>query len=83
MASAHVVRVALVNVLADGSVKTTNEMTISQKIKANTEVRVRPDAAIPNSADYPKIEDYITAEAAAGFRLVHLDQSFIVTHKDT
>lgn len=80
MAQTHVVRMSLVQVLATGAIKTDNAMSIGEKITANTEVRVRPKSTVPNSADYPTIEDYIEAEGADGFVLVHLDQTYIVTH---
>lgn len=91
MAAAHVVNIVLVHVdsetheifTKDGSPlsKMTTPVTraTNRPRTFSTEHRVQPDATIPNSAGYPTIPAYITAEVAAGFRLAHMDQTYIVT----
>lgn len=44
-----------------------------------TQFRVIPDATIPSSSGAPDIKTYLTLEDALGFKLVHIDQSFIIT----
>jgi len=41
---------------------------------------VIPDSNIPSSAGSPTIKEYLELEAAEGFVLKHIDQSFIVTY---
>lgn len=44
-----------------------------------TEHRVLPDAAIPNTANYPTIPAYLVLEAGGGFKFKHLDQTYVIT----
>lgn len=81
MAAAHCVKIVQVQVLADGTIKTDNNMTIAQKITSNSQFRVQPKTGIASSANYPTIEDYVEAEGAIGFYVVHLGQTYIVTYK--
>lgn len=46
----------------------------------STEQRILPDPLnATNTANYPDIPTYLRAEDAAGFKLVHIDQSYIIT----
>jgi hypothetical protein len=44
-----------------------------------TEHRIIESADIPNSTNNPTIKEYLVAEDASGFSLVHIDQTFIIT----
>jgi hypothetical protein len=53
--------------------------TIAQMTKTDMEMRVMADSAIASSANNPSIKDYLEAEDAAGFNLIHMDNTIIVT----
>jgi hypothetical protein len=55
--------------------------TIARARDFSTEMRIIVDAAIPSSAGNPDIPTYLTAEDALGFKLVHIDQSTVITQK--
>ncbi len=75
----HVVNIQLVKVNQDGTIVTGKETTIANMLHYETQHRVASNPNVPNSANYPTIEDYLIAEDAAGFVLVHMDQYLIVT----
>lgn len=91
MAAAHVATLVLVHVDSETQEVFTKDSSKMDKMTTkvsrattrprtfSTEHRVLPDAAIPNSAGYPTIPAYIALEVAAGFRLAHMDQTYIVT----
>lgn len=77
----HIVRLRPIAVDATGAVIDKNKATIGQVARGgSTEPRVIPDLNIASSANYPTIEDYIIAEAAAGFVVRHIDQTMIITY---
>lgn len=45
----------------------------------STEHRIQPDPAIPNSAGYPTVPDYLTLESGGGYNFVHMDQTYVIT----
>ena len=54
--------------------------TIAQRMAATLEMRVMEDSGVTSSAGNPTIKDYLTLEAAAGFKLQHMDNNIIVTY---
>ncbi len=54
---------------------------ISDMLNTKMEALVIPDAAIPNTANYPTIKTYLELEDSDNFELKHLDQSFIITYE--
>lgn len=77
--TAHTAYIGPAYVLPSGTVKAKDRMTIADMLQATQEMRVVPDATIPNSANYPTIEQYITLEAAAGFKVKAINGTIIVT----
>jgi len=77
----HVAYMSLVNVNKAGVVvnKNLSSTTINEVIKCATEIRVMQDANLPNTSGYPTIADYLTAEVADGYSLLHMSQTIIVT----
>lgn len=53
--------------------------TTSRPREFTTEHRILPDAAIPNSANYPTIPAYLALEDGGGFKLAHMDQTYVIT----
>ncbi len=78
----HVARVGLFTVDQNGARidKSSPNTTINQLKVSRLEMLVIPDAAIASSANYPTVKNYLEAEATAGFKLQHMDQSYIVTY---
>lgn len=78
----HVVRVGLFTVDSNGQRidKTSNNLPINTMKNTSMDSLVIPDAAIPSSAGYPKIKTYLELEAASGYKLQHMDQTFIITY---
>ena len=79
----HVVRVGLFTVDAANNQrinKNSPSTTFNQLKNTSMEALVIPDSGIPSSAGYPTIKEYLEAEAAAGYTLRHMDQSFIITY---
>jgi len=72
MASVHVASTIIKPIDATGNVVDKNNTTISVMTKSSSEIRV-------DVAGFPTIEAYLTAEYADGFRLIHMDQTYIVT----
>lgn len=90
----HIASIQLVNVNSDtgkifqrgGNTLTINgvdasaqNVSIGETLRFSTEHRVIRDPDIPNTANNPTVDDYIRAEDASGFTLVHLDQYKIIT----
>jgi hypothetical protein len=82
MAQVHVARVGLFTVDQTGTRldKCCPTTSINDLKNTRQEFLVLPDAGIPNSAGYPTLKAFLEAEAAAGFVLNHLDQSFAITY---
>lgn len=77
----HIVYLKLADVTPGGTVVSKDDKTTTlNQIKTSTkQFRVIPDPDVPNSVNSPSIKDYIEAEAANDFQLMHLDQTFIIT----
>lgn len=80
MAATHYVQVSLIRVGPDGSPISQQE-PIKHHLEIDLEQRIIPDTSVPNSANYPTISDYLTAEATSGFQPVQVGQTFIVTYQ--
>lgn len=76
--SVHVVYTRPMQVV-NGVVVNKESATIHQMANATMEMRVVPDSDVPNSANNPNIKDYVIAEDASGFNVVHMDNTIIVT----
>jgi hypothetical protein len=81
MNEVHVARVGLFTVDSAGNRldKCCPTTTINQLKDTRQEFLVIADPTIPNSSGYPTLTNYLKAEAASGFSLQHLDQSFVIT----
>lgn len=86
----HVARMVLVNVDQNGNLMTKDgskmkdfttlsQTPVTTHLGFSTEHRILPDDAVPNSADYPSLDDYLALEDTAGYKLKHLDQYLVVT----
>lgn len=88
----HVAQIALIQIDSETGLPFTKESSPMNKYTSvpvngvtrprtfTTEHRIMPDTTnIPNSADYPTIPDYLTAENADGYLLVHMDQTYVIT----
>lgn len=76
----HVVYVRQTQV-NNGQVVDKTNATINQVMKSSMEMRIVPDATVPNSAGSPSIKDYLIAEDGDGFNLSHMDNTIIVTQQ--
>ena len=65
--------------IVDGQVINKNDGTINQIMRADMEIRIIEDSNVPNSSNNPSIVDYLTAEDASGLKVVHMDNTMIVT----
>jgi len=75
----HVASIGLVPINAMGNRVNKNSATIGTVANTSTEPRIIPNNLIPNSVDYPNIENYIGLELSDGFTLIHIDNAVIVT----
>ncbi len=77
----HTVYVKPQNVDSMGGIvdKNNPSTTIAQVMRSNTEMRVMPNQSVPNSLSTPTIEDYLSLEDAAGFKVVSMTNTTIVT----
>lgn len=57
--------------------------TINDVLNSVHEHRIIPDTSVTNSANYPRVDDYLKLEAAAGYIVKHMDQNMIVTYQTT
>jgi archaellin len=76
----HVATIALMPVNSAGVVVNKNQATIKEMMRTSSEMRVISDVALPNTANNPTVADYLELEAADGFILNHLDQTYIITY---
>lgn len=78
----HLVRVGLFTIDQNGQKidKRAPTTTIGALQNTSQEFLVIPDSAVPNSANYPRVTDYIKAEAQSGYVVYHFDQSYIITY---
>lgn len=80
MADVHVVYVALRDVNSAGTVVSKDSgASISSILNSSKEHRIIPSSSVPNSSGNRTIESYLQAEYASGFKLVHIDQTMIIT----
>ena len=77
----HTVYLKPQNVDQSGNIveKNNPSTTIAQVMLSNTEMRVIPTASVPNSVNSPSIQQYLDAEDAAGFKVVSINNTMIVT----
>lgn len=81
----HVVFTRLIDVDLDTGnvIQQDNPNTrIHDVLRTEQQHRVIPDAAVPNSAGFPTIADYLALEGAADFEFKHMDQYIIVTQRN-
>jgi hypothetical protein len=76
----HVVNIAPVNVHPLTGARVNKSQSINDVIMTDTAMRIIPNAAVPNSANYPTLEQYLTLEAAGNYKLQHLDQTTVITY---
>jgi len=76
----HVVYVRPMQVVNDVVIDKT-QATIVQMTKASMEMRIMPDSDVASSTVSPSIKSYLVAEDAAGFDLVYMDNTIIVTRQ--
>ena len=77
----HTVYVKPQNVDSMGGIVDKNDpaTTIAQVMRSNTEMRIIPNQSIPSSLGSPTIEEYLALEDAAGFSVVAMTNTTIVT----
>ena len=54
--------------------------TISDVLHTAHDHRIISDSSVPSSSGSPTIKNYLLAEAAAGYKLVYMDQTKIITY---
>lgn len=59
--------------------RTNLQTPIERPREFSTEHRIMPDGVNANTANYPTIPAYLILEDSAGRKLVHMDQTYIVT----
>lgn len=79
----HVQRIKLMQIDSTGKVVDKNDRatTIKTMMTTGTEPRVMPDPLNANTNNSPTIEAYLILEDAVGYKLAHLDQTFVITQK--
>lgn len=77
----HYAEIGLKRVAADGTVYSISDTKrpIKNALNFTTEHRIFPDTANANTNNFPTIRQYLNLEAAAGFQIVQIGQSFIIT----
>lgn len=81
----HYADLGLRRVAPDGSTYSISDTKkpIKNALHFTTEHRIFPDPGNPSANNYPSIREYLALEAAAGFQVVQIGQTFIVTQKVT
>ncbi len=76
----HIAKVAFlaVNPVTGQPIKRTG--TIAESLKSEHRHVIIPDATIPNSANYPTIDEYLKLEAASDYVVHHLSQTTVITY---
>lgn len=79
----HVARITVGQRDAQGNYINKNAATTKLKdvLDGTMHHLILPDATNPNTANYPTIDEYLTLEAAANYKLQHLDQTFVITYE--
>lgn len=75
----HTAVIKLMSVNQLGAVVDKNDLSLKEVATVDTEPRIIEDEAIPNSSGNPTISEYIQLEAGDDYRLMHLDQTYIIT----
>jgi len=63
----------------DGTVIDKCTATIEEVMKSDTEMRVVPDSAVPNTLSSPTISDYVVAEDSDGYKVISITNTTIIT----
>lgn len=84
----HYVNIQLVRLDATGTLVgsgnvSTPTVSMNGMLNFTTEHRIMADPDVPSSLDYPTIKQYLINESSAGFSVIQVAQSFIVTQKVT
>lgn len=82
----HIVRVAFLSInSATGLPMKNDDTTVTLKARMDSVSRhvIIPDDAVPNSASYPTVDNYLKLEAASNYILQHMDQNMIVTYSQS
>jgi len=79
----HVSEMQLVDVTSTGEIVDRNRSTIGTIMTTSKENRIIPGTENANTSGWPTIKQYLVREASSGFKLVHLDQTYIITVKET
>lgn len=79
----HVATIKFYTVDSVGNIvdKNSETTTLGSVMHSSTEPRIMQDSSIPNSTNYPTIKRYLELEDAAGFKLVHLSNTMVVTQQ--
>jgi hypothetical protein len=75
----HYAEVAHLKIARDGTVLNQSQGTIKEHLTRGLEHRILRDPDNPNTNDFPTINEYLAREAADGFVVVQVAQTFIVT----
>jgi hypothetical protein len=76
----HVARIGLMPVNSVGTVVNKNTATIGEMTQCSSEERVIVDLLLPNTTANPTPKTYLELEAADGYVVYHLDQTYIITY---
>lgn len=77
----HFVNIVPVHVTPDGDIIDKDTATMAMLLRTTREMRVQPATGNVSSQNYPTIEEYIQLEADDDYRLIEVNQSFIVTQR--
>ncbi len=80
----HVVRLGQFTLDANGQridSSSKSAMLSGRLVSAGVDLLVIPDSSLTNSAGYPSVKLYLEREAASGYKLQHLDQTFCITYE--
>lgn len=76
----HIAYIGMVNIDAVGNVIDKSTATIAQVAASSAEPRVLYNATYaPNAANNPTVEEYLTLEDSAGYTIVAVTNTMIVT----
>ncbi len=80
MATVHVVTIGIKRMGADGTALGAGSL-ISEHATSSSEMRIFPNAGVPNSANYPTIDAFLQLEADQDFEPKVVTNTLIVTYK--
>lgn len=77
----HYAQIGLVRVKSDGTAYNVSNspLSIKESLDFTTEHRMIHDTSIPNTANSPTIQQYLTLEANDGFEPIQVAQYFVLT----